>query len=54
LWKEDNHGKLALPIGEYMALPLHSIYNLEEVVKGISRFIDMWKSSVRIDIIDPL
>jgi hypothetical protein len=52
LWKEDNCGKHMLPIGQHMALPPRDIRNLDKIVKSISRFIDMWKSLARDDVVE--
>jgi hypothetical protein len=50
LWNKDNCTKPMLSIGQYMALFLGGIRNLDKIVKVALGFISMWKSSERDDI----
>ena len=43
LWQEDKGGWAIWPCGESPALSAQPMKNLNEIIKGISRFIKYWE-----------
>ena len=42
LWKEDDFGKPLLPGGEPLPLAPNCMKNLDDIVKGLGSFINLW------------
>ena len=49
LWKEDSSGSSLWPRGDLIALQPRPIWNVEEVIKGVSGFISYWEQQSQQD-----
>jgi hypothetical protein len=48
-WKIDGNGKKTLPQGDLLAAQLIPMRNEDEILKGLSSFIEYWESLAQKD-----
>ena len=50
LWKEDDEGRSLWPRGTSLPVPLKPMKGLEDIVKGVSRFVKYWDNLCNADV----